>query len=42
MKIKKKRTNLPLSIEGQVNNLITEAVSLENHAVMWVGWGAFL
>ncbi|XP_063235756.1 LOW QUALITY PROTEIN: serine/threonine-protein kinase ATR [Bacillus rossius redtenbacheri] len=31
-----------LSVEGQVNNLIQEATSIDNLCQMYIGWGAFL
>ncbi|XP_017126550.1 serine/threonine-protein kinase ATR [Drosophila elegans] len=34
--------SIPLSTEGQVNFLINEATKLDNLAVMYIGWGAFL
>ncbi|XP_017055636.1 serine/threonine-protein kinase ATR [Drosophila ficusphila] len=34
--------SIPLSTEGQVNFLINEATKVDNLAVMYIGWGAFL
>ncbi|XP_016978995.2 serine/threonine-protein kinase ATR [Drosophila rhopaloa] len=34
--------SIPLSPEGQVNFLINEATKVDNLAVMYIGWGAFL
>jgi serine/threonine-protein kinase ATR len=33
---------LPLSIEGQVQELIADATSLENLSAMYIGWAPFL
>lgn len=33
---------VPLSCEGQANNLITEATDIDNLAQMYIGWGAYL
>ncbi|XP_034652037.1 serine/threonine-protein kinase ATR [Drosophila subobscura] len=41
--VKRQMANsIPLSTEGQVNFLIDEATKLDNLAVMYIGWGAFL
>ncbi|XP_022227139.2 serine/threonine-protein kinase ATR [Drosophila obscura] len=41
--VKRQQSNsIPLSTEGQVNFLIDEATKLDNLAVMYIGWGAFL
>lgn len=37
-----KTKGLPLSIEGQVQQLINEATAIENLAEMYIGWAAFL
>ncbi|XP_071453339.1 serine/threonine-protein kinase ATR [Hetaerina americana] len=34
--------SLPLSTEGQVEKLITEATSIDNLCQMYIGWGAYL
>lgn len=37
------RTSLmPLSVEGQTNYLINEAVSIDNLCQMYIGWGPYL
>nr|XP_017035328.1 serine/threonine-protein kinase ATR [Drosophila kikkawai] len=40
--VKRRANSIPLSTEGQVNFLINEATKLDNLAVMYIGWGAFL
>ncbi|XP_026848306.1 serine/threonine-protein kinase ATR [Drosophila persimilis] len=41
--VKRQQANsIPLSTEGQVNFLINEATKVDNLAVMYIGWGAFL
>ncbi|KAH8403296.1 hypothetical protein KR222_009973 [Zaprionus bogoriensis] len=41
--VNRQQTNsIPLSTEGQVNFLINEATKVDNLAVMYIGWGAFL
>ncbi|KAH8287614.1 hypothetical protein KR054_010754 [Drosophila jambulina] len=40
--VKRQANSIPLSTEGQVNFLINEATKLDNLAVMYIGWGAFL
>lgn len=37
-----KTYSVPLSCEGQANNLILEATSIDNLSQMYMGWGAFL
>ena len=41
-KAKTKIINLPLSVEGQVNQLISEATSVDNLAQMYIGWAAYM
>lgn len=33
---------MPLSIEGQVHHLISEATNIDNLALMYIGWAAYL
>lgn len=33
---------IPLSVEGQVRTLISEATNVDNLCQMYVGWGPFL
>jgi len=43
LQVKRQQANsIPLSTEGQVNFLINEATKVDNLAVMYIGWGAFL
>ncbi|KAF8794791.1 Serine/threonine-protein kinase ATR like protein [Argiope bruennichi] len=42
IKYKNKRQGLPLSIEGQVNHLIQEAVDIRNLSQMYIGWAAYM
>lgn len=42
VKINRKTSNMPLSAEGQVNSIIAEAISIDNLAEMYIGWGAYL
>ncbi|KAG8185459.1 hypothetical protein JTE90_019718 [Oedothorax gibbosus] len=42
IKYKNKQQGLPLSIEGQVNHLIQEAVDLKNLSQMYIGWAAYM
>jgi phosphatidylinositol kinase/protein kinase (PI-3 family) len=42
VKIKGKLSSLPLSTEGQMNLLLAEAMSLDNLACMYIGWGGFM
>lgn len=35
-------TSLPLSIKGQVHDLIEQATNIENLSKMYIGWGAYL
>lgn len=37
-----KNSNMPLSTEGQVNFVISEAVSIDNLAAMYLGWAAYM
>lgn len=37
-----KTYSVPLSCEGQANNLILEATSIDNLSQMYIGWGPFL
>lgn len=39
--IKGKKTSLPLSIEGHVNYLISEATDINNLSCMYWGWGPY-
>ncbi len=41
-KSKTKIINLPLSVEGQVNQLIAEATNIDNLAQMYIGWAAYM
>lgn len=41
VKIKGKKTQLPLSVEGQVSHCIAEATDIDNLARMFIGWGAY-
>ncbi|XP_017770441.1 PREDICTED: serine/threonine-protein kinase atr-like [Nicrophorus vespilloides] len=34
--------SIPLSVEGQTNNLILEAMNIENLCQMYIGWGAYM
>lgn len=36
------QAGLPLSIEGQVHELIHQAMDYKNLAVMYIGWAAFM
>lgn len=42
VRVYKKFTEIPLSVEGQVNLLIQEATSDENLSVMFVHWNPFI
>nr|XP_042905636.1 serine/threonine-protein kinase ATR isoform X1 [Parasteatoda tepidariorum] len=42
IKSKNKQQGLPLSIEGQVNHLIQEAVDIKNLSQMYIGWAAYM
>ncbi|PRD29055.1 UNVERIFIED_CONTAM: atr [Trichonephila clavipes] len=42
IKYKNKKQGLPLSIEGQVNHLIQEAVDIKNLSQMYIGWAAYM
>ena len=42
VKTKDRSLSIPLSIEGQANSLINEAISLDNLCQMYIGWGAYL
>ncbi|GIY34757.1 hypothetical protein CDAR_97931 [Caerostris darwini] len=42
IKNKHKQQGLPLSIEGQVNHLIQEAVDIKNLSQMYIGWAAYM
>ncbi|CAL1278598.1 unnamed protein product [Larinioides sclopetarius] len=42
IKYKNKQQGLPLSIEGQVNHLIQEAVDIRNLSQMYIGWAAYM
>lgn len=42
MKTRGRSFSIPLSVEGQTNNLILEAMSVDNLCLMYVGWGPFL
>jgi serine/threonine-protein kinase ATR len=35
-------TNMPLSVEGQVHELIKQATSIDNLSVMYIGWAAYM
>lgn len=37
-----KTYSVPLSVDGQANNLIAEATSVDNLCQMYIGWGPFL
>jgi serine/threonine-protein kinase ATR len=37
-----KSKGLPLSIEGQVDDLIKAATSIDNLSKMYIGWAAFM
>ncbi|KAK4874516.1 hypothetical protein RN001_013876 [Aquatica leii] len=41
-KSRKSSTAIPLSVDGQTNNLILEAMSIDNLCQMYIGWGAYL
>lgn len=40
--VQKKQTGLPLSVAGQVHNLINEATSSANLSVMYIGWASHM
>ncbi|KFM65503.1 Serine/threonine-protein kinase atr, partial [Stegodyphus mimosarum] len=42
VKSKNKQQGLPLSIEGQVNHLIQEAVDIRNLSQMYIGWAPYM
>lgn len=42
MKVKGKSSNIPLSVDGQVNYIIKEATDVDNLASMFIGWGSYL
>ena len=41
IRINGKKSNIPLSTEGQVNSIIEEAI-IDNLACMFVGWSLFI
>ncbi|KAF5293803.1 hypothetical protein FQA39_LY03288 [Lamprigera yunnana] len=41
-KSRKSPISLPLSVDGQTNHLIQEAMSIDNLCQMYIGWGAYL
>jgi len=41
-KKRKENLNTPLSVEGQVDHIIKEAMSINNLSVMYWGWTPFL
>ncbi|XP_072378347.1 serine/threonine-protein kinase ATR [Diabrotica undecimpunctata] len=42
VKTRNRTLTMPLSVEGQTNYLIKEAVSIDNLCQMYIGWGAYL
>lgn len=42
IKTKGRVSSIPLSVEGQTDNLIEEAMSVDNLCQMYIGWGAYL
>lgn len=42
MKVRSRSFSIPLSVDGQVNNLIKEAMSVDNLCQMYIGWGPYL
>ncbi|XP_056649111.1 serine/threonine-protein kinase ATR-like isoform X3 [Diorhabda sublineata] len=42
VKTRNRTVTMPLSVEGQTNYLIKEAVSIDNLCQMYLGWGAYL
>lgn len=34
--------SIALSVDGQINNIIEEAISVDNLCQMYLGWGAYL
>ncbi|XP_029733989.2 serine/threonine-protein kinase ATR-like [Aedes albopictus] len=42
VRINGKTSQMPLSVEGQVNHLITEATNLDNLAQMYIGWAGYM
>lgn len=39
---KTNKSTIPLSVDGQVNILISEAMDIDNLCQMFIGWGAYL
>ncbi|VEN56457.1 unnamed protein product, partial [Callosobruchus maculatus] len=42
VKSRHKTLTMPLSVEGQTNYLINEAISIDNLCQMYIGWGPYL
>ncbi|CAH0564186.1 unnamed protein product [Brassicogethes aeneus] len=42
IKTKNRSFSIPLSVEGQTNNLINEAISVDNLCQMYIGWGPYM
>ncbi|XP_058457566.1 serine/threonine-protein kinase ATR isoform X2 [Malaya genurostris] len=42
VKIHGATSQMPLSVEGQINHLISEATSLDNLAQMYIGWAGYM
>lgn len=43
LKVKSTRGfSIPLSVEGQTNHLIKEAMNVDNLCQMYIGWGPYL
>lgn len=42
VKTRGRSLSIPLSVDGQVNSLIKEAMDIDNLCQMYVGWGAYL
>lgn len=42
VKVRNGPPSLPLSVDGQVNHLIKEAMSVDNLCQMYIGWGPYL
>lgn len=36
------RVGLPLSVQGQVDELISAATNIDNLCEMYIGWGAYM
>ncbi|XP_044272747.1 serine/threonine-protein kinase ATR-like [Tribolium madens] len=42
VKTKDRSLSIPLSVDGQTNSLINEAMSIDNLCQMYIGWGPYL